>query len=114
MKANLLYGLKKIMKMYLITLAIGAVISLLAIYFTGFQPTNILKIIGGVIVFIGFASQLGSNNINRDYNYNMARMTNQNFADHENRAGLADGSVAFMLITALAGVTLFLVGYYLV
>lgn len=114
MKANLLYGLKKIAKMYLLALAIGVVISLLVIYFTDFQASNVLKIIGGVIVFIGFASQLGSNNINRDYNYNMARMTNQNFANHENRAGLADGSVAFMLIMALVGLTLFVVGYYLV
>lgn len=114
MKSNLVYGLKKIAKYYLIALAIGIVLSLLVIYFTEFQPQNILKVVGGVIVFVGFASQLGSNNINRDYNYNMARMTNQKFAEHENRTKLADGSVAFMLIMALAGVTLFLVGYYLV
>ncbi len=92
---------------------VGLILSFVIHMFTEREFAFVLKIVGGVYVFAGLASQMGSAGINRDYNYNMAKMSTPSLAKQENELRLNGGSFAFMFFASISGGLLFALGYVL-
>lgn len=108
---NFTYGLVKMLKYIVLIVVIGTVGSYLIHYFWEHNLSTVLKIMGGVIVFIGLASQLGTGGFNRDYNYNMAKMSNPDLVKYERGAAKMDENLIFMVIFALAGLIVLGIGF---
>ncbi len=108
---NFTYGLKKMIKYILLIVVVGTVISFLIHYFREYNLSTVLKIVGGVIVFIGLASQLGNSGFSRDYNYNMVKMTNPDLLKYERGAAKMDENLIFMSIFAIAGLIVLGIGF---
>ncbi|MBE0450578.1 MAG: hypothetical protein IBX70_07015 [Clostridia bacterium] len=108
---NFTYGLIKMVKYILLIAVVGFVISYLIHYFRAYNLSTVLKIVGGVLVFIGLASQLGTGGFNRDYNYNMVKMTNPDLVKYERGAAKMDENLIFMTIFAIAGLIVLGIGF---
>lgn len=108
---NFTYGLVKMLKYILMIVVAGVVISYLVHYFREYNLSTVLKIVGGVIVFIGLASQLGTGGFNRDYNYNMVKMSNPDLLKYEKGAAKMDENLIFMTIFAIAGLIVLGIGF---
>lgn len=108
---NLTYGLVKMLKYIVIIVIVGIVVSYLIHYFREYNLSTVLKIVGGVLVFIGLASQLGTGRFNRDYNYNMVKMTNPDLLKYEKGEAKMDENLIFMTIFAIAGLIVLGMGF---
>ena len=109
---NFKYGLTKLLKYILILLVVGVVISYSIHYFGNYNLSTVLKIVGGVFVFIGLTSQLGGGGTSkRDYKYNTVRVINPDLLEYEKGVAKMDENLIFLIIFAVAGLSVLGIGF---
>ena len=108
---NFTYGLKKMLRYILIILVIGILISYLIHYFGDYNLSTVFKIVGGVIVFIGLASQLGTSKSTKNYRYDTVKMTNPDLLEYEKASAKMDENLIFLIIFAVAGLIILGFGF---
>ena len=110
---RLLYSIIKTLKSIAIAFVIGIVLSFLIHIFADKALPTVIKFMGIAFAFAGLASHVGSDSINRDYNYNMAKISNPSIAKHENNLRTSGGSSSFMVVATASGGLLYALGYML-
>ena len=106
---KLMYALMKTLKYVVLVVAIALVVGFVLSLIFDFTLTTTYKVLGGVIIFGAVASQFGTGNMHRDYNYNMSKMSNDNGKFDGFSKNMSD-SIVFTIIGGIGGILVFVIG----